>query len=52
MGLDVGDVGHPHPDGRIDLKLPVQGVVHEDGGLAAIAAGTALVANLRGNPGH
>ena len=32
MGLDVGGVGHPDPVGRIDLKLPVQGVVHEDGG--------------------
>lgn len=49
--LDIGDVGDP---GRIrcrDIELAIQGVVHQDRRFAAIDTGTALVANLRSNPG-
>ena len=47
MCFDVGDVGHPDPINCIDFKLPIQGIVSDDGLFAAIAAWTAFITNLR-----
>lgn len=43
---DVGNVSHPNAVRRPGIELPIKGVVDDDRGLAAIAAGAALVADL------
>jgi hypothetical protein len=52
VGLDVGDVGHPDLIGRRGLEPLLQPVLRHDGWLAAVAPGTAFVANLCGDPGQ
>ena len=52
LGPDIGDVRHPHPVRRIDIKLPGKGVVDRGRRLAAIGAGPTLVAYLGLDPGQ
>jgi len=47
QGANVGDVCHPGPVWRSHVELAVQRVVDRQGRLAAIAAGPALIADLR-----
>src|SRR5690606_20275074 len=48
----VGDVCHPRPVRRIDIELPSKGVIDHNRWLAAIGARTALIADLRLDPGQ
>lgn len=48
----VGDVSHPDPVGPGSLEPLLQPVLGHDRGLAAVATGTAPVADLRGVPGQ
>lgn len=58
QGADIGDVCHPGPVGRRYIEIAIESIVDHQGGLAAIAAGPALVADLRpdarqpGQPGN
>ena len=46
IGLDVGDIGDPEPIRCINVKLPVQRVIHDNRWLTTILAGTAFIADL------
>lgn len=46
MGFDVSDVGHPGPILNIDIKLPVQRVIHRNRWLATIPARTAFITDM------
>ena len=52
MGFDIGDVGHPDLIRRGRLEPLLQPVLGHHRWLAAIAAGTTPVADLRSYPGQ
>ena len=52
VGLDIGDVGDPDLIGLRGAELLLQLVLSHDGRFAAIAARSALVAQLRSDPGQ
>jgi hypothetical protein len=51
VGANVGDVGHPGLVRRLHVEPAVERVVDGERRLASIRAGTALVADLRPDPG-
>ncbi len=52
MGADVGDVGHPGLVWRLGIEPAIERLVDGKGRLAAILAGTTLVADLRPDAGE
>lgn len=52
VGADVGDVGHPGLVWRLGIEPAIERVVDGKGRLAAILAGTTLVADLRPDAGE
>ena len=46
MGADVGDICYPELVRGIHVEFPIQGIICDDGGAAAIRSGPLFVTNL------